>query len=69
MKDSVKGRDGSFRATVGLGGGQRREGVEGVEVPEEACSNMTGLGCHVKELKLDHTGTENPTRYLRVGEW
>lgn len=28
---------GRFRATVGLGGGQRRR-VEGVEVPEEACS-------------------------------
>ena len=44
MKGSVKGRNVSFRATMGLGGGLRRR-VEDVEVLEEACSDVTGLGC------------------------
>ena len=66
MKGSVKGRNVSFRATMGLGGGLRRR-VEDVEVLEETCSDVTGLGCRVKEFKLDHTGTREPHQIFKGG--
>ena len=66
MKGSVKGRNVSFRATMGLGGGLRRR-VEDVEVLDEAFSDVTGLGCRVKEFKLDHTGTREPHQIFKGG--
>ena len=41
--------------------------MEDAEALEEACSDVTGLECHAKGFRLDHTGTRETHRIFKGG--